>query len=58
MSIENIQHDVTNWQIGVDHTKDKRSGSKLSKVNLVKEDISALPEFIVNNKNNYVDWIV
>ena len=58
MSIKNIQEDVANWQIGIDHNEDKRSNSKLSKVKLVKEDVSSLPEFIVNNKNNYDDWIV
>ncbi len=58
MSIKNIQEDVASWQIGIDHNEDKRSNSKLSKVKLVKEDVSSLPEFIVNNKNNYDDWIV
>ena len=58
MNIKNIEKDVNNWQIGIDHTKDKKSKTKLSKVKLEKEEVSKLPKFIIDNKSKYSDWII
>ena len=58
MTLDKITSDVSNWTIDYDHNADKRSNSKNKKVKLQKDNIKNLPEFIVKNKSNYLDWLV
>ena len=58
MTLDKITADVSNWTIDYDHNADKRSNSKNKKVKLKKDNIENLPEFIVKNKSNYLDWLV
>ena len=58
MNIDEIEKNVKNWEIGIDHTQDKKSSKLFTKVKLQKDELSKLPSYIVNNQIKFKDWII
>ena len=58
LTVEKIREKIKNKEMFYDHFADQSSTSKWkSNYKLKKYDLNLLPKYIVDNKNNYKEWI-
>ena len=56
MTLKKIKSDMTNRVIDYDHNADKKD-NKTKKVKLKKANLKILPKYLLNNIDNYKEWI-
>jgi len=58
LGLEDIEKMVSENKIGYDHTADQRTVNKWSGNHMLKKvSDNFLPEYLVNNKEKYIDWL-
>ena len=58
LTVEKIREKIKNKEMFYDHFADQSSTSKwMSNYKLKKYDLNLLPKYVVDNKNNYKEWI-
>ncbi len=58
LPIERVRQNIENWTIDYDHLAKKNSPEKFNSVKLEKIELDSLPEFIQDNQDKYIEWII
>ncbi len=57
MSITDVKEVIKEKRIFYDHSADKKEKKWKSSVRLIKESDKSLPDYIIENKNKFKDWL-